>query len=129
MHLRELYARDVQGRFVGGGIDSGFGFLTLSNGAAARTEIIFTEVVQDEEIPMVVLERFILRSKICAWVYGSCMHIMSKADAWTGSIWLFDGIQSRHSQMEVMFADTTQGEEREDVGDSDMPVVLLDQFE
>ncbi|KAF8548556.1 hypothetical protein OG21DRAFT_1489305 [Imleria badia] len=56
LSIRELYAREVQGR-RGGGIDSGFG-LSLSSRDAGGTEIVFADVEQNEgsgdveEIPM-----------------------------------------------------------------------------
>ena len=56
MSIRELHARDVQGR-RGAGIDSGFGF-PASSASAGRMEIMFTnagrlEGLEDvEEIPM-----------------------------------------------------------------------------
>ncbi|KAG9316930.1 hypothetical protein JVU11DRAFT_3011 [Chiua virens] len=40
--IRELYARDVQGR-RGGGIDTGFGMSTLSGNGAADASILFAE--------------------------------------------------------------------------------------
>lgn len=44
--IRELYARDVQGR-RGGGIDTGFG-LSLSSRSVGGTEIVFAGVEQNE---------------------------------------------------------------------------------
>ena len=46
LNIRELYARDVQGR-RGGGIDTGFG-LSLSGHEAGRTAMVFMDVEQNE---------------------------------------------------------------------------------
>ena len=55
MSLRELYARDVQGR-RGGGIDTGFGLSSSSCGAGRMAVMIADlERLEDtEEIPMEV---------------------------------------------------------------------------
>ena len=46
LNIRELYARDVQGR-RGGGIDTAFG-LSLSGHEAGRTAMVFMDVEQNE---------------------------------------------------------------------------------
>ncbi|KAG9315358.1 hypothetical protein JVU11DRAFT_4503 [Chiua virens] len=56
MSIRELYASDLQGRRVGG-LDTGFGLVSVSNGSIAGTTIAFAEAEQTEgmeveEIPM-----------------------------------------------------------------------------
>lgn len=57
LSVRELYARDLEGRSFG--MDTGFGLSSLSGAGASRTTLVFVgsgqdeeAIEQDEDIPM-----------------------------------------------------------------------------